>query len=180
MPSTTSRTSTRTRVRPSDGEVILGLDPGLTRVGFAVLRVDRRQPRLLSCGTLDTSVFQRRGERLKAIARGVRALIERYRPARAACEQLFFQTNVKTALAVSEARGVLLYACAEAAVPVVEFTPTEVKQVVTGWGTADKRMIQKMVRLVLRLPEAPADDDAADAVAVALTSALHPRPPHGS
>ncbi len=152
---------------------VLGLDPGIARVGVALLTGTPRQPRLLACTTLTTPPSNDPGTRLAAIATSVERLIRRYRPTVAVMEKLFFQRNVKTALSVSEARGVLRLTCARAGLRLIEFTPNEVKQAVTGHGQADKRAIQKMVRLILGLHTPIRSDDAADAAAIALTGALH-------
>lgn len=161
-------------------ETILGIDPGLARVGVAVLRRSRGAQTLLAARTLTTDRGMTRGDRLASISRALDRLIARYRPTRAAMEKLFFQTNVRTAMAVSEARGVLLLACVKRQLPVTEFTPNEIKRAVAGYGAADKREVQKMVRLLLKLKASPADDDAADAVAIALTAALQPRGTYGT
>lgn len=153
---------------------IVGLDPGLARCGYAVIDGDRRRPRLVAAGTLVTAAGQDGAQRLVALATSLQQLLVRYRPTRAAFERLFFQTNTSTAMAVSEARGVLRLVCARAKLPAREFTPTTVKRTVTGNGSADKRAMQKMVRLLLGASPAWRDDDAADAAAVALTAAFHP------
>lgn len=153
---------------------ILGLDPGLARCGYAVIVGDRRRPRLIAAGTFVTPARGDPAQRLLTLANALQRLIVRYRPTRVAFERLFFQTNTSTAMAVSEARGVLRLVCARAHLPAREFTPTTVKRTVTGSGAADKRAIQKMIRLLLGASPAWRDDDAADAAAVALTTAFHP------
>lgn len=163
---------------PAPDDRILGIDPGVARVGYALVIASRR-PTLVACGTLVTPAGREAARRLADLARGLRRLLERTRPSRVAFERVFFQRNVSTALAVSEARGVLRLVCAEANLPASEFTPTAIKQAVTGHGRADKRAMLKMIRLLLG-PTAPrTDDDAADAAAIALTAALQ-RLPHGS
>lgn len=152
--------------------ILLGLDPGLARIGYAVLAEGGQRLRLVTYGTLTTPAGTDRGERLVTIARGLRRLIRRTKPERAFLEKLFFQKNTTTAMAVSEARGVLLLVCAEAGLPVAEFTPNEIKRIVTGNGSADKPAMAKMIRLILRLKSTPKDDDAVDAVAIALSGAL--------
>lgn len=178
MTSVRSRTSQRTRPTVSDATV-LGLDPGIARVGVALLAGSPRQPRLLACATITTPRGEDPGARLVTIAKAVETFIRRFRPDVVAMEKLFFQTNVKTALGVSEARGVLRLTCARAGLRLIEFTPNEVKQAVTGNGQADKRAIQKMVRLILGLRTPIRSDDAADAAAIALTGALRLRHPYG-
>jgi len=146
---------------------ILGIDPGLTRIGFGFLDVKSKQPTVLFWGCLN---FERvvAGERLGHIAREVKALIKKERPQAVAVEKLFFTKNKKTALAVSEARGVIIAAALEAGVPVESYTPTEVKRAVGADPATGKKGVQKMVRILLNLAEEPQSDDAADALAVAL------------
>ncbi|MBI3115597.1 MAG: crossover junction endodeoxyribonuclease RuvC [Candidatus Kerfeldbacteria bacterium] len=149
--------------------VILGLDPGFARLGYALLRAEGAAVRLQTYGTFTTPAQEPPAGRYAQLATALTRLLRRTRPDRVAIEKLFFSTNVRTAMAVSEARGVLLLCCAQAGVPIVEFTPNEVKRSVTGSGTADKRGVQKMAQRILQLTEPIQDDDAADAVAIALT-----------
>lgn len=174
MKSATSKVLRRTRPT-APRATILGLDPGVARVGVAVLSGTAQQPRLLTYTTITTPQTQDHGLRLVSIATAIEKIIRRYRPAAVAMEKLFFQTNVKTALTVSEARGVLRLTCAQAGLPCIEFTPNEVKRTVTGSGNADKQSVQKMVGLILGLRTPIASDDAADAAAIALTGALYLR-----
>ncbi len=123
---------------------------------------------LVDCGVLTTPAGQSQALRLLQLYNDLRSLIERYRPAAAAIEELFFGRNVNTALTVGQARGVALLAFAQAGVSVHEYKPLQVKQALAGYGSADKRQVQEMVRLTLRLSAIPRPDDAADAVAVAI------------
>ncbi len=153
----------------------LGIDPGTALTGYALVRQDAGDPELLTAGVIRTTAGEPLASRLQAIYREVLRLAEEYRPHAAAVEEVFFSRNVRTALAVGHARGVVLLALAEAGVPVLEYKPTVVKQSVTGYGAADKTQMQEMVRLLLHLPEVLQPDDAADAAAIALCHLQHER-----
>lgn len=126
---------------------------------------------LVECGVLTTPAGAAQSDRLLLLFDGLRRLIERFQPDAAAVEELFFGKNVNTALTVGQARGVTLLAFAQAGVPVFEYKPTQVKQALAGYGGADKRQMQEMVRMTLRLSAIPRPDDAADAVAIAICHA---------
>ncbi|MFY9463186.1 MAG: crossover junction endodeoxyribonuclease RuvC [Candidatus Sungiibacteriota bacterium] len=148
--------------------IILGIDPGTTAIGFAVLE-SGRPPRLLDAGLIPITKTNA-AERLAELHHGLSRLIEGAKPSAAAVEKLFFSKNTKTAMAVAEARGAILLTAALARVSVYEYAPAEIKKVVTGNGAADKKAIQKMV--MLTLPETAnmrARDDVFDAIAAALT-----------
>ncbi|MDO8599697.1 MAG: crossover junction endodeoxyribonuclease RuvC [bacterium] len=147
--------------------IILGLDPGVARLGYGVIESDGRRDRCVTYGVLTTAKGEL-GPRFVVLRRELLALIATYRPDRIVVEQLFFSKNVKTATAVGEARGVILLACAESGVPTVEVSPQAVKQAVAGYGAADKRQVQRMVQTLLKLEKIPQPDDAADALAIAL------------
>lgn len=152
--------------------IILGIDPGIARMGWGVVEEARGQkPRTMAYGCLETKKETAHAERLRAVHDELTRLIQKYRPAKIAVEKLFFSKNVKTALSVGEARGVIMLTCAEAHVPVVEISPKEVKLALTGYGQADKKQMQKMIQLILMLKEIPKPDDAADALAIALAGA---------
>jgi crossover junction endodeoxyribonuclease RuvC len=149
--------------------LILGLDPGTASTGFGLVTGPLGGPgRLLEFGVIRTAAATPMPERLAEIHQAVGQLLSEHAPAAVAVEEVFFSSNVSTALVVGQARGVLLLAAAQAGVPVFEYKPNEVKQALTGHGRADKRQVQDMLRLVLGLEEIPRPDDAADAVAVAL------------
>lgn len=156
--------------------IILGIDPGIARVGYAVLL--SRGERIVSYafGCLETDRTHPHQVRLAEIHGGVRALIRKYKPTAVALERLFFQTNAKTALTVGEGRGVILLAAALAALPVIHVSPQEVKLAVTGYGKADKRQVQEMVRRTLNLRSLPKPDDAADALAIAIAGIRYAGP----
>ncbi len=150
--------------------VILGLDPGIARLGYGVIAADRGRERCIAYGVLATAPGQQ-GPRLLDLRERLRALIAEHHPDRICVERLYFSKNVKTATVVGEARGVILLTCAEAGVPVVEVQPQDVKQAVAGYGAADKTQVARMVRVLLGLAELPKPDDAADALAIALSGA---------
>ncbi len=151
--------------------IVLGIDPGTAAVGYGV--VDSGGPGLrgIAHGCLTTSPDLSLPERLLLVHDGVAALVREHAPQVLAVERIYFQQNAQTAIAVGHARGVILLVAAEAGIPVVEATPNEVKQAVTGSGAADKRQVQRMVRTVLGLASDPRPDDAADALAVAIWAA---------
>lgn len=151
--------------------IILGIDPGIARMGFGVIEEVKLKARAIDYGCFETNKAVPHAERLLAIHNELTRLIQKHHPTKVAVEQLFFSKNVKTALQVGEARGVIMLTCAELKVPVVEISPKEVKQALTGYGQADKRQMQKMIQLLLGLKEMPKSDDAADALAIALAGA---------
>ncbi len=149
--------------------VILGIDPGTATTGFGVVAEDAGgEACLVRCGVITTEPGTPMPERLLTIHQQVAALIREHAPDALAVEALFFGRNVTTALTVGQARGVVLLAAAQAGLPVYEYKPAEVKQALSGYGGADKRQMQEMVRMLLGLDEIPRPDDAADAVAVAI------------
>jgi crossover junction endodeoxyribonuclease RuvC len=148
--------------------LVLGIDPGTAITGYGLVHENDEGLALVECGVITTPAGQPLPQRLQTIYRGLAAIIGQHRPDQVAVEELFFSRNVRTALSVGQARGVVLLAAAEAGLPLHEYKPLEVKQTVAGYGGADKRQVQEMVRLLLRLEEIPEPDDAADAVAVAV------------
>lgn len=149
--------------------LILGIDPGTTAIGYSVINAaDRNTPRLLDAGMLRVRAHES-GERLREVHRELTALIGTWRPACASVEKLFFAANLKTAIAVSESRGVILLTCILAGLKVYEYSPLEIKKIVTGDGKADKKQMEKMVRLTIPDTAAlGARDDVFDAIASAL------------
>jgi crossover junction endodeoxyribonuclease RuvC len=140
-------------------------------MGFGVVTQKGNQLRALEYGTLTTEAHTPLEERLAVMFGKVQAVLKKVKPDVVAMEELFFSRNVKTAIAVGQARGVALLACGLAKVPVFEYKPMEVKQAVAGFGAADKGQVQKMVKLLLGLSEVPKPDDTADALAIAITHA---------
>ena len=147
---------------------ILGIDPGTATTGWAVVEEKNKNPRLVACGCVNTSKFSSDAERLVEIGKDISALIKKYKPDEAAIEDIFFFSNQKTAVTVSQARGVILYELKKNKLPIQNYTPLQVKQALTGYGRAEKKQIQEMVKNILRLKSAPKPDDAADAVAIAI------------
>ncbi len=148
--------------------IILGIDPGLATVGYAVLSVTNNETRLIECGAITSPKGTSTDARLGTIYKEIRAIIKKFKPHRAGVEELFFYKNQKTVMAVSQARGVILLALNHHGIKVQEYTPLQVKQAVTGYGRADKQQVQKMLKLLLCLSSIPRPDDAADALAIAL------------
>lgn len=148
---------------------VLGIDPGTGRTGWAILEKEAGKEKLIDCGCLETTVKSPLPERLEMIYEFVKDLIKKYKPNEAAVEELFFATNAKTAMSVSQARGVVLLACKLSKIPSFDYTPLNIKSAITGYGKADKKMVEKMVMLILNLKEKQKLDDTADAMAVALT-----------
>ncbi len=152
---------------------ILGLDPGTATTGYGIVDVLAGELRMVAYGIIATPAGDRAEQRLQSIFAQINDLLAQHRPQRAAVEQLFFGKNITTAIAVGQARGVLLLALAQAGIPVSEYSPPKVKEAVTGYGKAEKAQIQLMVRHLLDLAETPQPDDAADALAVAITHARY-------
>jgi crossover junction endodeoxyribonuclease RuvC len=150
--------------------LVLGVDPGTAITGYGLVRHAPDGDRLeaVAYGVITTPADWAMPERLQKIYRGLTALIREHHPTEAAVEQLFFSRNVKTALAVGQARGVVLLSLADGGLPIHEYTPLEVKQSVVGYGRAEKAQVQDLVRLLLGLEAVPQPDDAADALAVAI------------
>ena len=153
--------------------IVVGVDPGTALLGYGFVDTGRDggAPRALDFGVLATQPTETMPARLAALYDRLVALLDAHRPDVLAVEQLFFARNVTTAIAVGQARGVVLLAAARAKVPVVEYSPSEVKHAVVGYGKADKAQMQEMVRIILGLDHVPHPDDAADALAVALCHA---------
>ncbi len=148
---------------------VLGIDPGLTRCGYAVLQVQgNTDVSLTSLGVLRTKPEDELPARLAEIAQEVEALLDQYQPTAVAVEHIFFQSNVRTAMSVGQVSGLVLSAAARRGIEVVQYSPNQVKLAITGWGGADKAQVQKMVKQRLKLNTIPKPADAADAAAIAL------------
>ena len=148
--------------------VILGIDPGTAITGYGVISESENGPRALAYGVIRTPARQELSQRLVSIYAELSHLLETYQPHAVAVEEVFFSKNARTALSVGHARGVVLLAVAQRGIPLFHYKPTQVKQAVTGYGGADKRQIQEMMRMLLGLEDIPRPDDAADALAIAL------------
>ena len=153
---------------PADGSV-LGVDPGLTRCGYAVLAPGPSgSARALALGVVRTDKDDDTPLRLAVLQADIEALLDEFRPSAVAVERVFFQSNVRTAIGVAQASGVVLAAAARRGCRVAEYTPSQVKDTVAGWGGADKAQVQRMVQMRLGLATVPKPADAADAAAIAL------------
>ena len=148
--------------------LILGIDPGFGRMGYAVVAATGNDLRLIVCDAITTPMGLAYPQRLQQIYEQLGVIITQYRPQEAAIEKLFFGKNVTTAIGVAQARGVSLLALAQSRLPISEYAPSEVKLAVTGYGAARKEQVGAMVRLLLHLPAIPRPDDAADAAAIAI------------
>ena len=149
--------------------IVLGIDPGLTRCGYAVLRVSGNTVVSMSAlRVLRTSPEIDLPNRLAEIAREIEELLDEYQPSAVAVERIFFQSNVRTAMSVGQVSGLVLSAAARRNIEVVQYSPNQVKLALTGWGSADKAQVQKMVKERLKLNSIPKPADAADAAAIAL------------
>ncbi|OGO27495.1 MAG: crossover junction endodeoxyribonuclease RuvC [Chloroflexi bacterium RBG_16_54_18] len=155
--------------------LVIGIDPGTASTGFGLVREDgagNLSP--VDYGVIQTLPGQSMPERLLSLYHEIQHLLTLHRPEISAVEKLFFQRNVRTAMAVGQGRGVVLLALAEAGIPVKEYTPSEVKQAISGYGSAEKKQVQQMVKLLLNLKTLPQPDDAADGLALAICC-LHSR-----
>jgi len=166
--------------------VILGIDPGTAITGYGVIKIIKKRKKtkqknnkwesskykVIEYGVIKTHPFFSSGERLKKIYNDVSKLIKKYKPKILAIENLYFFKNSKTALPVSQAKGVIILIAAKKKIPIYEITPLQVKMAIAGYGKAEKKQIQKMIKVLLNLKEIPRPDDAADALAIALCGAL--------
>lgn len=150
---------------------ILGIDPGVATVGFSIVDVEKNKMKLVTCGVISTPAHTSLSSRLDRIFEDMNELISSFNPNVMSIEELFFNTNITTGIAVAHARGVILLSAYRAGVQVFEYTPLQVKQAVVGYGRAEKNQVIDMVRRILALPAAPKPDDAADAVALAICHA---------
>ena len=147
---------------------ILGIDPGMAIVGYGMIEVDNENIELLTSGSIQTDKKLDDSKRLLEIYNDLSQIVEKYKPDFASVEQLFFFKNQKTIIPVAEARGVILTVLEKYKIPTYSYTPMEVKQVLTGYGRADKKEVEQMVRLTLGSQELPKLDDTVDAIAIAI------------
>ncbi|RJQ32836.1 MAG: crossover junction endodeoxyribonuclease RuvC [Actinobacteria bacterium] len=150
---------------------ILGIDPGTATTGYGIVEVKDGRLEAIDYGIVSTTPKQETAERLRYIYQDISNLISFHCPDQVAVEQLFFNTNTKTALAVGEARGVILLAIQDKNLKSIDYTPLQVKQAVVGHGRAEKHQVQYMVKNILKLEQTPKPDDAADALAIAICHA---------
>lgn len=156
---------------------ILGIDPGFDRTGFGIVDVQGASLKWVYHGCLQTDKASDFSFRLQQVRDAVKKTIEHFKPEIVAVEELFFQTNVTTAIKVGMARGVIFLAIADAGVRAIELTPNQIKQGLTGYGKAEKKAMQEMVRVTLKLDQVPQPDDAADALAIAIVGAFAAKHP---
>lgn len=151
--------------------VILGIDPGYAIVGFSLLSAEKGQAKLITCGAINTDAGIPMPQRLLHIAEDLESLIRQFNPDVMAIEELFFNQNVTTGIGVAQARGVIIMTAARLGVALAEYSPSQVKQAVVGYGKAEKKQVMDMTKRLLHLSAVPKPDDAADAVAIALCHA---------
>ncbi len=151
---------------------ILGIDPGIARCGWGIVESEKSKVKSISYGCIETSSKKTIEKRLEEIYSEVEKIIKKYSPDAMSIEELFFNTNAKTAFVVGQARGVILLSASQAGIPIHIYTPLQVKMAVTGYGRAEKDQIGKMVKIILKLDEVPKLDDTSDALAVALAHAF--------
>lgn len=151
---------------------ILGIDPGTGIMGFGVIDADAGNIKMVDAGVIRTPAHTPQAERLEDIYDSLEEIISEHKPDTLSIEKLFFVKNITTGMSVSEARGVALLTAQRAKMKINEYTPLEIKQTVTGYGKADKKQVQEMVKMHLGLKAVPKPDDAADALAAAITCAM--------
>ncbi|MGA2967672.1 MAG: crossover junction endodeoxyribonuclease RuvC [Candidatus Levyibacteriota bacterium] len=151
---------------------ILGIDPGIGRCGWGVIEAENAKLKMQNCGCIETSSKQTVEKRLEEIHAAISKLIKTYSPDALAIEELFFNTNAKTAFVVGQARGVILLAAAERKLEIAIYTPLQVKLALTGYGRAEKPQVGQMVKTLLGLKAVPKPDDTADGLAIAITHAF--------
>ncbi|MDQ3018461.1 MAG: crossover junction endodeoxyribonuclease RuvC [bacterium] len=156
----------------------LGIDPGTATTGFGVIekrKSNSQEFKILNFGVISTKKTESDAKRLHILFNDITALIKEYKPSIVGIEKLYFTSNQTTAMTVSQARGVVLLACEQSELQILEFTPLQVKSTLCGYGKADKKQVQKMVQITFGLKEIPKPDDAADALAIALCAATWQR-----
>ncbi len=147
---------------------ILGIDPGMAIVGYSIVEFDGENTKLLHSGSVQTSKDDRESKRLLEIFNDMSTIVEKYKPDEAAIEKLFYFKNQTTVMPVSHARGVILTVLEIFNIPIYEYTPMEVKQVLTGYGRAEKKEVERMVKLALDVETLPKLDDTVDSIAIAI------------
>ena len=148
---------------------ILGIDPGMAIVGYSILDFDGKNIELLHSGSIQTKKGERESARLLEIFNDMNYIVEKYRPDVCAIEKLFFFRNQPTVMPVAHARGVILTVLEKFGVPIFEYTPMEVKQILTGYGRADKKEVEQMVKIALGTDKLPKLDDTVDSIAIAIS-----------
>lgn len=153
--------------------IILGLDPGTATTGFGVIKFENGEPQLLDYGVISTSKSDTLATRLQQISKDLSEIIQLWKPNHIAIEELFFSKNVKTAMHVAHARGAMMQNLSQNGYQIHEYKPQHIKEAVCGYGRAEKKQMQKMVSLILKMDHIPRPDDAADALGVAICHAAH-------
>lgn len=148
--------------------IIMGIDPGFAITGYGIVKYEGNKFSVIDYGAVTTKASMAFPDRLLLLDRRLEELIKEYKPSAVSVEELFFNKNIKTAIAAAHGRGIALVSAARCGVDVFEYTPLQVKQAVVGYGRAEKSQVQQMVKLILNLPEIPRPDDVADALAVAI------------
>lgn len=161
----------KTEIRKQKSEIILGIDPGLADTGFGIIEKTGNKLKAIDYGCIKTQASLPMEKRLLEIQITLQNIVKKYQPDLMAVEKLFFCKNVKTALAVGQARGVVVLVCGQYRLPLKEYTPLQIKQALTSYGKASKNQVQQMVKVILKLKQIPKPDDAADALAVAVCCA---------
>ncbi len=151
--------------------LILGIDPGMAIVGYSLLKAEGDNLELLSSGSIQTKSIQKDSQRLFEIFEDLCSIIEKFKPDAASVEKLFYFKNQKTIIPVAEARGVIIMALEKYGIPIYEFTPLEIKQTLTGFGRADKKEVEKMVKITLNRETLPKLDDTVDSIAMGICCA---------
>jgi crossover junction endodeoxyribonuclease RuvC len=155
--------------------IILGVDPGSTRAGYGVIDFSRKQPKFIAGGILKVS-SENKNQRLVELKNSFVPIIKKYSPDISGIERLYFVKNMKTALEVAQSRGVIIMCLQEGKIPIKEFTPLEIKQGICGYGRADKKAVEDMVRKILKIKDLKQPDDVYDALAIALMTGYSPKP----
>lgn len=151
--------------------IILGIDPGYAIVGWGVIEYTSNKFTVIDYGAVTTEAGTPFNDRLKAVYDGIDSIMKRYSPKALSIEKLFYNTNAKTVIDVAQARGVINLAAVQNNIPIFEYTPLQVKQSVVGYGRAEKKQVQEMTRVILKLAKIPKPDDTADALAMAICHA---------
>jgi len=157
--------------------IILGIDPGTATTGFGAIKTSKEKITFLGCGCIKTYPSDSPEIRLNQIFNQINRLIKEYKPGVLVVEKLFFFKNAKTLIPVSQSKGIILLAAAKKRIPVYEFTPLQVKMNIVGYGRADKKQMQKMIKILLKLKDIPQPDDAADALGLAISYSYLPKKP---
>lgn len=153
-------------------KIFLGLDPGIASLGFGVIKEKKGEFKILNYGVIKTSPSLPYLKRLERLEKEVLKLIKKYHPFVISVESVFFFKNLKTATRVSEVKGIILLTTAKKRIPIIEVTPLQIKAIICGYGKANKKQVQKMIKKILKMKDIPKSDDAADALAIALVGAF--------